>query len=595
MSDIQMNEIAKTRQVPDTIDVLAPADGFILARNISAGQHFEQAVEFYRIADLSQVWVLTDVDAQDAIRLHAGGFAKILLPGEGSSLTARITEDILPSGGGGKMKVRLVAANPGFRLRPEMLVDVEFQEHLPPALTAPQDAVVDSGTRARVYVERADGTFEPREVETGWRFGDDVEIRRGLRPGERIVASATFLIDSESRLKALSSPPSPPPRLPPPDPNPARHKRPRTRVVVCPSIETAPSAPGTPLPIAARLTISVPATVSISSSNVMASTSENGPDMKRSRAMRRVDAAMRNPTSIIRDLQRAAASLRLRMRTRPARESRCLAGSLVALAFCGVQASGQNSPTASLVQPVADAAPHISTPPLPVAAPGATTEKAPALSTGISYKDGQLAIDTLDMTLADVLRRVAAIAGVTMEIPPEASAQRISSLKVGPGPARQVLSSLLSDSEFDYVVQGTDSNPEKIKTIVLLPRQKKPAGGNGTNAAASPRSLYSRSAPPPPVEEPPSPEPPAPAQTPSAENPDPAAPQTGSAPPPPPARAAPADPANSLRPAPLSPPASLTGPMINQQLQQMYEQRMQMMQQEKQTGSQLPVGNSQHK
>ena len=310
--------------------------------------------------------------------------------------------------------------------------------------------------------------------------------------------------------------------------------------------------------------------------------------------MRRVDAARRHPTSLIGYSRPAAASLWFPM-TRRTRRSRCLANSLVALACCGVQARGQDSPGASLVQPAAEIATQTAAPALRAAASGITTEKVPAYSTGISYKDGQLAIDTVDTTLAEVLRKVAAIAGVTMEIPPEANTQRISALKMGPGPARQVLSSLLSDSEFDYLVQGTDSTPEKIKNIVLLPRQKKPAGGNGANGTASPRSLYSRSAPPPPVEDPPSPEPPAPAQTPSAESPDPAAAQPGAAPPPPPARVASADPANSFRSTPLSPPASLTGPMINQQLQQMYEQRIQMMQQEKQTGSQLPAGNSQHK
>jgi hypothetical protein len=60
---------------------------------------------------------------------------------------------------------------------------------------------VDSGAHARVYVEREEGVFEPREVETGWRFGERVEILRGVEPGERVVAAATFLVDSESRLK----------------------------------------------------------------------------------------------------------------------------------------------------------------------------------------------------------------------------------------------------------------------------------------------------------------------------------------------------------------------------------------------------------
>jgi len=65
----------------------------------------------------------------------------------------------------------------------------------------PVDAVVDTGLTKRVFVERADGTFEPRAVETGWRFGDRVEIVRGLAPGDRIVVSGSFLLDSESRMR----------------------------------------------------------------------------------------------------------------------------------------------------------------------------------------------------------------------------------------------------------------------------------------------------------------------------------------------------------------------------------------------------------
>jgi Cu(I)/Ag(I) efflux system membrane fusion protein len=90
-----------------------------------------------------------------------------------------------------------------------MLVDVELPVRLPPAITVPLDALIDSGARARVYVERGEGIFEPREVETGWRFGERVEIRQGIKAGERVVVAATFLVDSESRLKAPASGPAP--------------------------------------------------------------------------------------------------------------------------------------------------------------------------------------------------------------------------------------------------------------------------------------------------------------------------------------------------------------------------------------------------
>ena len=160
-------------------------------------------MEFYTIADLSRVWVLAEVDERDAPLLRPGGAGRIALRGADRVLTARIANSLPQSeAGGGSVKVRLEVENPAFVLRPEMLVDVQLPVRLDPAVTVPLDALVDSGATSRVYVERAEGVFEPRAVETGWRFGDRVEIREGIQPGDRVAAAATFLIDSESRLKA---------------------------------------------------------------------------------------------------------------------------------------------------------------------------------------------------------------------------------------------------------------------------------------------------------------------------------------------------------------------------------------------------------
>ncbi len=209
MSDAQIMRIADTRQLPESVDIVAPADGFILARNITAGQHFDHATEFYRIADLSRVWVVAEIDERDAPYFRPGGQAQVTLRGEGRQLRARIADSLPESeAGGGTVKLRLEADNPGFVLRPEMLVDVELPVRLPPAVTVPADALIDSGATARVYVERGEGVFEPRDVETGWRFGERVEILHGVRPGERVVAAATFLVDSESRLRAPASQPT---------------------------------------------------------------------------------------------------------------------------------------------------------------------------------------------------------------------------------------------------------------------------------------------------------------------------------------------------------------------------------------------------
>jgi Cu(I)/Ag(I) efflux system membrane fusion protein len=206
MSDSQIKRTADSRQLPESIDIVSPADGFILARNISPGQHFMHSTEFYRIADLTHVWVVAEVFGQEAQYLHPGEMAQIALRDTGRKFPARLSESLPQSeAGGGTVRFRLEADNPGFVLRPDMVVDVELPLRMRPAVTVPVDAIVDSGARARVYVESGEGVFEPRQVETGWRSGERVEILHGLQPGERVVAAATFLVDSESRLKASGS------------------------------------------------------------------------------------------------------------------------------------------------------------------------------------------------------------------------------------------------------------------------------------------------------------------------------------------------------------------------------------------------------
>ena len=206
MSDLQIKQTADNRQLPESIDVVAPADGFVLERYISAGQHFMHYADFYRIADLSRVWVAAEVDEQDAPYLRPGSVAQVRLRNEGRRLQARVA-DSLPQGeaGGGTVKLRLEVDNPKFTLRPEMLVDVELPVRVLPGVTVPADALIDSGAHARVYVEHDGHIFEPRAVATGWRFGERIQILRGVEPGERVVVSATFLVDSESRLRAPAS------------------------------------------------------------------------------------------------------------------------------------------------------------------------------------------------------------------------------------------------------------------------------------------------------------------------------------------------------------------------------------------------------
>jgi membrane fusion protein, copper/silver efflux system len=206
MGDVQIAALAKSRAVTTDIEMRSPVDGCILARNVTPLQRFDRGAELYRIADLSRVWILADVAARENFPLPPGTPARISAPyGTTRTIEARVA-DVLPQfdATSRTLKLRLEAENPDYVLRPDMFVEVELPVSLPQAVTVPVDAVVDSGLKKTVFVDRGNGYFEPRRVQTGWRFEDRVEILKGLMPGERIVLSGNFLLDSESRMQAGS-------------------------------------------------------------------------------------------------------------------------------------------------------------------------------------------------------------------------------------------------------------------------------------------------------------------------------------------------------------------------------------------------------
>jgi multidrug efflux pump subunit AcrA (membrane-fusion protein) len=212
MSRMQIAEIRRTRMVPTAIRITAPSAGFVVARNLTAGEKIASGEELFRIADLRRVWIHADLLGRDAEYVRPGMIADVTVPGRGTTIRAKISSAVPPQFDAlsQSARVRLEADNPGSVLRPEMLVDVHLPITLPPAIAVPVDAVLDAGLNKRVYVERADGAFEPRDVETGWRFGDRVEIVNGLAEGDRVVVSGTFLLDSESRMRRAPAAAAPP-------------------------------------------------------------------------------------------------------------------------------------------------------------------------------------------------------------------------------------------------------------------------------------------------------------------------------------------------------------------------------------------------
>jgi Cu(I)/Ag(I) efflux system membrane fusion protein len=152
--------------------------------------------------------VLVDVLEGDLALARPGAPVQVSVPGRPGKLPAVVSQvppqfDPMSR----TMKVRLEMENPGALLRPDMYVDAELVVTRPEALTVPVDAVVDSGLRRTVFVEAGEGVYEPRAVETGWRADGRVEIRSGLSAGDRIVVSGTFLVDSESQLRAAAAGP----------------------------------------------------------------------------------------------------------------------------------------------------------------------------------------------------------------------------------------------------------------------------------------------------------------------------------------------------------------------------------------------------
>jgi hypothetical protein len=249
------------------------------------------------------------------------------------------------------------------------------------------------------------------------------------------------------------------------------------------------------------------------------------------------------------------------------------------------------------------------------ATPAPAPEKPPEARKEISYVDGQLKIDALNATLAEVLAKVAALTGVKIDLPEGATSEPMPVVDLGPGPAREILASLLRDSSFDYLILASDKDPEKIQSVVLMTREKRGSGANAIEAVARPiRSPYSRAAAPPPrQEEPPPPDPPAPVQPENTvaginspngtTQPDPSAPSPSPQPdsstsslstqpdlsvPPPFGQPL----QTNIPPTfPVPPPAVMNQQAITQQLQQMYQQRMQMIQQDRQIGQPAVPGN----
>lgn len=204
MSDLQIEELRRSRQFAAHINIYSPATGFVIARNVSPGQRFDKGAELYRIADISRVWVLTDVYEKDREFVTLAQTATIRY--QGRAYEAGMSRTLPQFDAQTRtFKTRFELDNSRYLFRPDMFVDVELPVNMPAATTVPAEALLESGNRRIVYVESGAGVFQPREIETGWRFGGRVQVLKGLEAGERVVTAGNFLLDSESRMRLTAS------------------------------------------------------------------------------------------------------------------------------------------------------------------------------------------------------------------------------------------------------------------------------------------------------------------------------------------------------------------------------------------------------
>jgi Cu(I)/Ag(I) efflux system membrane fusion protein/cobalt-zinc-cadmium efflux system membrane fusion protein len=196
--------LEQSGKVQREIAVESPASGFIIERNALPNAYVQPDTKLYTIADLSTVWVYANV-FQDAVgRLKPGDSAQVTVDAyPGRAFNGRV-DQILPQVDPTTrtVRVRLIFRNPGVVLKPGMYVNVDINVPLGKQLVIPATAVLQSGSRAIAFIDCGEGNLEPREIETGPQVDDSVVVLKGLRPGDRIVSSANFLVDSEAQLQA---------------------------------------------------------------------------------------------------------------------------------------------------------------------------------------------------------------------------------------------------------------------------------------------------------------------------------------------------------------------------------------------------------
>jgi len=199
----QIAELEKTRKATDTLTLLSPFRGVVQSVPVEQGKSVKVGDMLVEVADLSLVWVWAEFYENELSMLQTGQKTVVTAksyPGENFDGTISLINPFLDEMKR-TAKVRIDIPNTDFKLRPGMYVNAELAMDMGEALTVPVSAIMPTGERNVVFVDKGEGKLEPRIVQLGAKYGDIYEVQSGLQEGERVVASANFLIDAESKVQ----------------------------------------------------------------------------------------------------------------------------------------------------------------------------------------------------------------------------------------------------------------------------------------------------------------------------------------------------------------------------------------------------------
>lgn len=205
--DEEVRRLERERTVNSDLTLRAPVSGTVLERSVVEGQYVAADTPLLSIADLSRVWVLADLYEMDFDRVKPGDRVDLRVDALPGRMFAGRVDFVYPtvSDETRTLKVRFALENSGGALRPGMFGRAVVHAGARPALAVPAEAIVNAGDHDYAFLARAGGRFEPRAVVVGQGDGAWVPVLRGLAEGDTVVASASFLIDSESRLRSAIS------------------------------------------------------------------------------------------------------------------------------------------------------------------------------------------------------------------------------------------------------------------------------------------------------------------------------------------------------------------------------------------------------